>query len=225
VPEPGFFSSNSFFTNAVVTAAPGLSGVSNISTNVLLLVTNNVVQTDLGLTLSGFGQGILAGDTMTYQATVTNLGSATVQNVMLTNLLPTGTALISLSPSNLVSTFSNDVLVVSLGSLTNFTASTVILAVQVPNAGIQTFSGSVGAANLDDPNPANNTFTTNIDIGAVVTGQVIATNVAPMTLDPQTGLMEQTVRLINVSATTVPSVRSSEEYLNLRTLGGQFVSG
>jgi uncharacterized repeat protein (TIGR01451 family) len=208
VPDPASFRSNGFFTNAVVAVAPALQNVTNTtSTNVVVQITNSVVQADLAVSVSGFGQGILAGDTITYKATVTNRGPDTVPDVLLTNTLPAGTVLISVSPTNRPSTLTDTVLIIDLGTLSNAAFSAVTFAVQPTNAGLQTFSVSVGAPGLQDPNRANNSFSTNIDVGPVIQGQITATNVSPMTFDPQTGLMNQTVRLSNISTSAVPSVR------------------
>jgi hypothetical protein len=81
------------------------------------------------------------------------------------------------------------------------------LTVQPTNSGLLTFSASVGAAGLQDSVPANNTARTNVDIGVGMAGLVIATNASSMRLNQQVGLMEQTVRLVNISTTQVASVR------------------
>jgi uncharacterized repeat protein (TIGR01451 family) len=208
VPNVASFPSNGFFTNAVVAIAPALQNVPNTaSTNVVGQVTNTIVQADLAVSVSGFGQGILAGDTLTYKATVINHGPGLVPSVLLTNTLPPGTALINVSPTNGASSLANGVLIIDMGTLSNAASSAVTLAVQPTNAGFQTFTVSVGAANLEDPNPANNFFRTNIEVGEVIPGQITATNVSAMTFDPQTGLMNQTVRLSNISTSSVASVR------------------
>ena len=128
-------------------------------------------------------------------------------NVLLTNLLPRGTLLLGFTPTNQSATFTNGALVLNLGTLTNGASSTVHLTVQPTNTGPQTFSALVGAAGLQDSRPANNTVGTNIIIGTGITGQIIATNASAMTLNAQTGLMEQTVRLRNVGTSAVASVR------------------
>jgi uncharacterized repeat protein (TIGR01451 family) len=208
VPEPGSLVSNLFFTNAVVAIAPALQNVPNsASTNVVVQVTNIATQTDLGLSVSGFAQGVLVGDTLTYRATVTNRGPGAAQNVVLTNILPAGIALIRVSPTNEILSLNNRVLLLSLGTLSNATASVATVSVQPTNAGVQTFFVSVGAAGLADSNRLDNVFSTNITVGEVITGQVVATLPSPMIFDPQTGLMNQRVRLTNVSTSAVDSVR------------------
>lgn len=208
VPQTESLASNIFFTNAVVVIAPELQNVPNsASTNVVVQVTNSTSQANLSLSVSGFAQGVLVGDFLTYRATVTNRGPDSVQNVMLTNIFPAGSTLISVSPTNETLSFNNRVLLLSLGTLSNATASVATVTVQPTNAGVQTFIVAVGASGLTDSNRLNNFFTTNITVGQVVTGQVVATLPSPMTFDPQTGLMNQRVRLTNVSTSAVDSVR------------------
>lgn len=207
-PTADGFPTNGFLTNAVVGIAPALQISSNsVATNIIVQVTGATLQSDLAVSISGLGQGILAGDTVTYNVTVANRGPDTVPNVYLTNTLPPGTALLHVAPTNQTSTFANGVLVTSLGRLTNGTSTSVKLTVQPTNSGVQTFSASVGSASLEDPNPGNNTAVANVDIGAVVLGQIIATNASAMALNRQTGLMEQTVRLVNISSSNAPSAR------------------
>ena len=207
-PEAVGFPTNGFFTNAVVGIAPALQvGLNTVATNVVAQVTGASYQADLGVSISGFGQGILVGDKLTYGVTVTNAGPDTVPNVFLTNTIPAGTRLISVSQTNNPRGLTNGVLVLNLGTLTNSTAAVVQMTVQPTNAGSLTFAASIGATGLGDPRPANNRFSTNITVGPLITGQIIATNASPTTFDPQTGLLNQEVRLVNVSTSAVPSVR------------------
>lgn len=195
-------------TNTVTVIAPSLQTTGNEAfTNVVVPVTNTTVQADLAVSLFGFGQGILAGDMVTYGVSVTNRGPASVEGVLLTNTLPPGTLLVSVNPTNRSSRLINGRLVVDLGTLTNAALALVHLTVQPTNAGPRTFSASVGAANLNDGNLANNSSSTTVQVGAAVAGRIVATNASPMSLDPQTGLMEQTVRLLNIGTSSVPSVR------------------
>src|SRR5947207_1830471 len=82
IPNPASFRSNGFFTNAVVAIAPALQTVPNSAfTNVVIQVTNALFVADLGVVLTGFAQGILAGDILNYRATVTNHGRDKVSGV------------------------------------------------------------------------------------------------------------------------------------------------
>jgi uncharacterized repeat protein (TIGR01451 family) len=201
-------STSRVLTNAVFAIAPSLLAAANTAaTNVLVQVTNSAFVADLAVSISGFGQGILAGDFVSYTVGVTNRGPSSVPNVFLTNTLPPGTALIGISPTNRSSTLHNDQLVLGLGTLTNSGSFLLHLTVQPTNSGPQIFSASVGAAALQDSAPANNVTKTNVDIGAGMAGLVIATNASSMVLNPQVGLMEQMVRLVNISTTQVASVR------------------
>ena len=208
VPQAAGFRSSGLLTNAVVAVAPALQTMLNtLTTNVVVQVTNNVLQADLGVAISGLGQGILAGDIVSYEVSVTNQGPHSVSGVFLTNTLPPGTALLSVTPTNHYPALTNGLLVVNLGTLTNGAGPTLRLTVQPTNGGPQIFSASVGAAGLLDTHPADNRTNLTVNIGTGTPVQVIATNASPMRLDPQVGLMEQTVRLTNVGTSSVASVR------------------
>jgi len=58
-----------------------------------------------------------------------------------------------------------------------------------------------------DTNTANNSFTTNVPILTPITTQIVASVISPQVFNPQTGWMEQRVRLENVTTSGVDSVR------------------
>ncbi len=208
VPQASASRTNVSLINSVFAIAPSLLTAANTSvTNVVVQVTNSQVHADLTVSLSGFPQGILAGDFVSYTVGVTNRGPSSVPNVFLTNTLPRGTAVIGISPTNRPPTLTDDQLVIGLGTLTNSGFFLLHLTVQPTNTGLVTFSASVGAAGLQDSVPANNSARTNVNVGVGMAGLVIATNVSSMLLNQQVGLMEQTVRLVNISTSQVASVR------------------
>jgi hypothetical protein len=63
------------------------------------------------------------------------------------------------------------------------------------------FSATVGGGNITDTNTANNSAVTNITVQAVLTNVLVATNVTAMVFNPQNSVMEQIIRLVNVSST------------------------
>jgi uncharacterized repeat protein (TIGR01451 family) len=194
-------------TNAITAAAP-MAGLNNLaSTNVVVQVTNRTISADLAVSMTGPGRNVFAGDLMSYTVAVTNAGPASVPHALLTNNLPAGTRLISVSPGNQTFTLTNRLILFDLGTLNSASSSTISLTVQPTNAGVLTFSASVGAVNLLDTNLANNSASTNITVDPVVPGQFVATNLTAMLFDPQTGLMNQSVRLWNFDTTSAPAVR------------------
>jgi uncharacterized repeat protein (TIGR01451 family) len=195
-------------TNTITVAAP-VTGVTNIaSTNIIVQVTNTTYTADLGLSMTGpaTNRTILPGDTIAYTVTATNLGPADVPDVLITNNLPAGVRFVSVSPAFPPVNIPGAV-VFDVGTLTNGGSSAVTLSVVSSNSGSLLFTSSIGATNLIDSNLTNNTASTTITVSAAVTNQIIATNLTAMTFDPQTGLMDQTVRLWNVSTNAAASVR------------------
>jgi uncharacterized repeat protein (TIGR01451 family) len=195
-------------TNTITVAAP-VTGVTNAaSTNIVVQVTNTTYTADLGLTMTGpaTNRTILPGDTISYTVTATNLGPASVPDVLLTNNLPAGVRFVSVSPAFSPVTIPGAV-VFDIGTLTNGGSSSVTLNVTSTNSGVLQFASSIGATNLIDSNLTNNSASVNITVSIAATNQIIATNLTAMTFDPQTGLMDQTVRLWNVSTNNASSVR------------------
>jgi uncharacterized repeat protein (TIGR01451 family) len=163
-------------------------------------------QTDLAVSVTGPAFPVLINDLVTYGVTVNNLGPASASGVMLSNsFLPVMVKPIDLSPTN---QFTNSTVVFSLGTLTNLSVRRFSLTIQPTNAGVLLpFSASVSSTNITDANSTNNIATTNVMVSDFVEGQLIATNISEMTFNPQTALMEQRIRLVNVSTSSVPSAR------------------
>ncbi len=132
---------------------------------------------------------------MTYGVTVSNLGPDDVSGVVVSNMLPAGVGLVSVSPANLAFSFTNNDLVFNLGNLPAFAATNVLLQVQPTNAGQLAFSVTVSAFGNADPNPANNQVTNSVTVSNFPPSTLVAANASAMTFNPQTGLMEQTVNL------------------------------
>jgi uncharacterized repeat protein (TIGR01451 family) len=193
-----------FLTNTVSVGAFPLITTNSITTNVVIQVT--APQADLAVGITGPASTVFVNDFFNYGTTVTNLGPADAPNVIVSNMLPAGVGLISLSPSNQAFTLTNGSLTFNLGTLTNGAVKAFSLRVQATNAGSLNFSTSVSALGVLDTNLANNTASTNIVISGF-SGQLIATNASAMVYNPQTGFMEQTINLANIGTNSVASAR------------------
>jgi uncharacterized repeat protein (TIGR01451 family) len=175
-----------------------------ITTNVVIQVT--AAQADLAVGIAGPAAPVFVNDWFIYGTAVTNRGPATAQNVILSNTLPAGVGVISVSPTNPAYALTNGILTFNLGTLTNGAVRAFSLRVQATNSGSLNFSASVSGAGILDTNTSNNTASTNIVISNF-SGQLIATNASAMAYNPQTGLMEQTVNLANIGTNSVASAR------------------
>jgi uncharacterized repeat protein (TIGR01451 family) len=177
----------------------------NTTTNVVLEVIAG--QSDLGIELTGPAQAVLVNDWMTYTLTVTNQGPDAAANVIVSNNIPADFKLISLAPSNQVSTVTSNILQWAVGTLASGGFGQLHVTLQPTNSGIATLSASVSATDVLDTNTVNDSASANIDVGPLVAGSLVASNVTAMTFNPQTGLMEQTVRIVNIGTNAVASAR------------------
>jgi len=96
------------------------------------------------------------GDALTYTFLVTNLGPNTATGLAFTNLLPSGTTLLSASASQGVIFTNDNSVVCSLGTLAPAGSATVTILARPGLAGPLTNTASVFASE-SDLNPANNT--------------------------------------------------------------------
>jgi uncharacterized repeat protein (TIGR01451 family) len=191
-------------TNSITVATFNLN-VTNATTNVVTQVI--LGQPDLAIAISGPTQPVLVNDWMTYTLAASNVGSDTALNVVVSNVLPADVEIISIVPSNEIVTVTTNILNWNVGLLGigDFAGLTVTL--QPTNAGVATISASITATNTLDTNTVNNAASTDITVGPLVAGSLVASNVSAMTFNPQTGLMEQTVRLLNVGTNPATSAR------------------
>ncbi|HEV2434824.1 MAG TPA: hypothetical protein VG077_02390 [Verrucomicrobiae bacterium] len=180
----------------LVTVASGYT-TNTASTNVVVQVTNAVVQADLGVTIAGPSQPVVTNDLMTYGVTVTNLGPNTASDVMLTNTLPPG--VIAISPAN-QTTF-------NLGSLTNGGFASLQFTVEPTNAGVLPFTASVGSSAVQDVNITNNTATTNITVSNYLSGPLAVTTNSGLIYNAQNGLVEQSITVTNNTNYVATAVR------------------
>ena len=199
VVSPGAFGN---LTNTVTVAS---LTTTNATTNVITQVIAG--QSDLGVSLTGPAQPILANDWITYTLAVTNRGPDVAPGIVVSNRLPADVGLISVTVSNQSVTFTNNSLRWSVGTLGIGGTDRLSIRVQPTNAGIATLLASVSAANVIDPNRTNNFASTNLTLSPLISGSLVVTNVSLMHFNPQTALLEQTVRLVNVGPNTVASAR------------------
>jgi uncharacterized repeat protein (TIGR01451 family) len=190
-----------FISNAVTVAYP--AGTTNTAfTNVVVQVTNLVIQADLGVTIIGPKQAVITNDWMTYGVTVSNAGPNAASSVMLTNTLPLG--VIAISPTN--QTGSSN-MIFNLGTLTNGSYTNLQFTVEPTNAGALLFSASVGATGITDPNTTNNVASSNITVMVYPPALLYASTNSAQAYNPQNGLVEQSITVTNAGTNAVTAVR------------------
>ena len=189
-----------FLTNGVVVAATGVTNTA--STNIVTQVVT--AQTDLGVSIVPPVQAVVTNDLTTYDVIVINLGPSAAPGVILTNTLPAGVALKGV---NQAYTVSGNNLIFSLGTIASGGATSLQFLIQPTNAGVRTFSASVGALNLLDPNTTNNSASTNVTVIGYLPGALVAITNSAQTLNRQNGLTEQSILLSNTGTNEVAAAR------------------
>jgi uncharacterized repeat protein (TIGR01451 family) len=118
--------------------------------------------TDLGVTLTASPDPVLVGQTLSYTLAVTNLGPASASSVTITDTLPASVTFVSASPGCVI--LGGEV-VCNLGTLASGGTSNFTVVVAPTAEGLITNTLTV-ASPTADPNPANNTATNVITVGA-----------------------------------------------------------
>jgi uncharacterized repeat protein (TIGR01451 family) len=194
-----------FITNTVTVTSINVS--STASTNVVVQVTNALIQADLGVAMTGFAQPVITNDLMTYEVTVTNSGPDAVPNVILINTLPLGMPVLGVSPSNQTYGVVINSLFFSLGTMASGGSTNLQIMVQPTNAATLTFSVSVGAAGVLDTYTNNNSASTNITVIGYLPGQLTAVTNSAQSINLQNGLEEQSILLSNLGTNAVLAAR------------------
>jgi uncharacterized repeat protein (TIGR01451 family) len=192
-------------TNTITVTSISVTNIA--STNVVVQVTNVVIQADLGVAITGPAQTVITNDWTTYGVTATNLGPNTAPNVVLTNTLPPGVVLLSVSPMNQSYSVVSSNLTFNLGTLTNGGGVNLQFTVQPTNVGVLTFSASIGAAGVLDTNLANNSASTNINVTSYLSGVLVAVTNSAQSTNFQNGFIEQSILLTNAGTIDVPAAR------------------
>jgi uncharacterized repeat protein (TIGR01451 family) len=194
-----FTSNIGFLTNTIVT---GIFGATNL-TNVLIVQVASSLS-DLGVQIIPPLQALITNDLTSYDVIVTNFGPGSASGVLLTNTLPPGVVLKSVSQGFALS--GSNVLV-NLGTLGTGSGVDVRFYIQPTNVETMSLTASVGAPGLVDPNLTNNVVSTNVDVTGYLDGTLIAVTNSAQTINLQNGLIEQTVLLSNTGVSNVPAAR------------------
>jgi uncharacterized repeat protein (TIGR01451 family) len=133
--------------------------------NYTVLINDSRVVADLALTKTDSPDPVTVGNNLTYTITVTNNGPNPATGVNVTDALPAGETLVSVTPSQ-GSCTGTSTINCALGSLANGGSATVTLVVTPTQTGVISNTASV-AANEFDPNLNNNHDTQMTTVNAV----------------------------------------------------------
>lgn len=190
-------------TNRVVVGATQITNTT--STNLVMQALP--LTSDLAVTVQPPPGPVLANDSIPYAITVTNLGGNAAASVTLTNTGFEAFKLLSLSPAGQTFTFTNGTLSLNFANLAGGAGTRIQLQLQSTNAGNWALTSAVQTASIADANPTNDIAITNLLVAALIPGELVASNVTAMVFDPQSGLMKQTVRVINTGTNDYGSAR------------------
>ena len=154
---PGDFTS----TASVSSDQPDFNPANNTAT-----VLNRVrpLTSDLAVSISAIPNAPLVGGTLTYTVTAVNNGPSPASGVVLTNIVPDNTALLSATVSRGSAAVNGNLVVCSFGTLTNAASATATIAVTTLAEGLAIDSAKV-SGNQYDPVVANNTATLKTTVG------------------------------------------------------------
>ena len=166
-----------------------------------------VAEANLGVSLRTETNTLVTGDWTEYRLTVANAGPETAPQIVVTNFLPTAAQFLSITPSNQPVTLTGTQLVFSAGSLALGSNVTFKVRMQANTVGSNLVSAHVSGPDLRDPFPGNDTATNSVVLANPQTNVLSAAFVAGQSFNPQTGLMEQLIRLTNPGASAVSGGR------------------
>jgi uncharacterized repeat protein (TIGR01451 family) len=177
----------------------------NVATVVTAVTNAPPLPVDLALNLVAAPNPVAVGSPLTYLLTVSNNSSTTATGVVVSNTLPANTTLFSLLPSQGVATNQSGLVTFNVGNLSNGSAATLTMVVLPNVAGLLTNVAAVFSAQTDSA-PGNNRVTNVTTAINVPITNLVLTVVTPMILNPQTGLFEQSVAVVNGGPSTPSSV-------------------
>ena len=216
-------SGSASFTNTglITSTVPTVIASDNDSASA---TTNVTASADLAVNVVGPFDPIAIGATITYQVTISNSGPSVAANVVLNDLLPTGTTYVSASSDVAGATFTllGGSVTGTFGSLASGGLINVIIIVQTdPNTPSQVFDTATVSSDTADSDTTNNTAVSNTT--TVVPSADVA--ILSETATPTNVLAGQTVTYTIIVSNNGPSPATGVTLVDTLPNGLTFVSG
>ena len=153
---------------AVALSSPAMAtnivmlGSTDFDTNIIYTVATNLVSIngeDLGVSLAASPPGVQVSQTVTFTEVVTNLGPSTNGIVLVTNVLSSKLAQVTVLQPTGNSTISGNTVTFNLGTMAAGQSETLVLTAVAQSTGTATNTGSVFSFNFDT-NSTNNSVKT-----------------------------------------------------------------
>jgi uncharacterized repeat protein (TIGR01451 family) len=151
---PGIGAAGQITSTASVSATENDLNLAN--NTVAVISTVNLPVADLGLSQTVTPEPAVVGFNLTYTLTVTNRGPGAGLNAVLTDNLPAGLNLVSVTPSVGTATSQGNTVTCRFGDLASG-GTAIVAIVATPSAVVSLTNTAVVASASTDPNPADNT--------------------------------------------------------------------
>jgi uncharacterized repeat protein (TIGR01451 family) len=136
-------------------------------------------QADLGVLVGAQPATVTIGANVTYTVTVTNAGPDNASVVTLTDNLPPGATVDSITPVGGTYTVSGTVVTVNFGTLTVGATDTLTIVVTPTKTGTAVDSASVATSYSYDPNPSNNSGSATANVVPLEADLAVSATVQP----------------------------------------------
>ncbi len=129
-----------------------------LANNTVTLATGVGQAADVAVSIVDTPDPVVLTSNLTYVITATNSGPNTATNVVVTQILPVGATVLSVTVSQGTTNLSSGSLVCNLGTLTVGRSATITVKLKPTNTGTLNTTATITAGQAD-PNPANNSAT------------------------------------------------------------------
>lgn len=190
-------------TNTVNVTSSG-AAITNQASLVNSVTEANI---DFGITLVGSPQALVLYDIFTYGISITNLSTNNAAGIIITNTIPQGLNLLSVSPSNTSYSIETNLLIININNLITNASDLITIEAQPTNSGSYTITATVGSPGLVNLDTVTGSASATFSVVAPISNELSVVSVSPQTYDPQTGLMDETVKITNISTNTINALR------------------
>ncbi|MBL9169972.1 MAG: DUF11 domain-containing protein [Verrucomicrobiales bacterium] len=164
---------------------------------------------DVGIAQLTGPLSVLVGQDAIYNLTLTNRGPDRMGGLFLTNTVPLGARLVSvtMNGTNAPCIATNDVLICTLGALEPGASLPLRFVFSTEVAGTLTNRFIIAGEGATDPDVTNNSAEIQTPVQELPSDDLIASFQTEMKLNRQTGLLEQRLKVTNNGTTPKPRVR------------------
>jgi len=186
-----------------------IAGIGGIFAEIGAFTSTNIAGiAELGVAFGALPGGTVVNDLVGYSLTVTNKGPDAAVGTEVFHSLPAGFQFVAVAPSSVTAVVSGSQLRLRLGTLASATGRLLELSMRPTQTGVQALVARIEAPGYVNPVPAGATSQTTLTVtNAFLVNGLTATIASPQVFNPQTGLMEQRLRLANAHSNAVPAAR------------------